>query len=356
MTEQEKRALELEKLKNNSPFALPDNPAESGWPAAQIKEKFWKGFIVLLEIINEDRDSLAEKMGEIDSALEDLNGLEKVMARARADEDGTNIKTSYAKIQSLTNGTIAILKYIKESGQTGNIYDIEKAVSTVTQTLDNFIANKFSGEKAKKAIDADFADRATKDIDGNPIKTTYAKQSGLEAVSALITALTNGSSIADKARKDQDGNRIDLTYLKLANIISGLNDTSTNKAASAYAVKQLNDKITALETLLNSDDTSLDTLQEVVTYIKNNSSLIESITLSKVSVSDIIDNLTSQIADKPVSAKQAYILKGLIDDLTTSLGTLGSRVTALESAHTQHQDIANSLSIVDGAINITYTE
>lgn len=73
---------------------------------------------------------------------------------------------------------------------------------------------------------------------------------------------------------------------------------------------------TRLNALADSDDTTLDQLSEVVAYIKNNKSLIDGITTSKVSVSDIIDDLTSSATDKTLSAKQGMILKGLITDLT----------------------------------------
>lgn len=74
-----------------------------------------------------------------------------------------------------------------------------------------------------------------------------------------------------------------------------------------------------LNTLADSDDTTLDQLSEIVTYIKSNRSLIEDITTAKVNVSDIIDNLSSTYANKPLSAKQGKILKDLIDIVTSSL-------------------------------------
>ena len=76
---------------------------------------------------------------------------------------------------------------------------------------------------------------------------------------------------------------------------------------------------TKLNTLADSDDTTLDQLSEIVTYIKNNKSLIDGITTSKVSVSDIIDNLTSSEAEKPLSAAQGKALKGLIETLQTAV-------------------------------------
>ena len=71
-----------------------------------------------------------------------------------------------------------------------------------------------------------------------------------------------------------------------------------------------------LNAIADSDDVDLDQLSEIVTYIKSNKSLIDSITTNKVNVTDIIDNLTTSIANKPLSANQGVVLKGLIDDLT----------------------------------------
>ena len=76
---------------------------------------------------------------------------------------------------------------------------------------------------------------------------------------------------------------------------------------------------TRLNTLADSDDTTLDQLSEIVAYIKNNKSLIDGITTSKVNVSDIIDNLTSSVTNKPLSAKQGKILKDLITTLTSTV-------------------------------------
>ena len=76
-----------------------------------------------------------------------------------------------------------------------------------------------------------------------------------------------------------------------------------------------------MNALANSDDTTLDQMSEIVAYIKSNRSLIESITTDKVNVADIIDNLTTSVSTKPLSAKQGVALKTLIDTLQTSLGS-----------------------------------
>ena len=91
-----------------------------------------------------------------------------------------------------------------------------------------------------------------------------------------------------------------------------------NTAADTHSdirllISGLTDRLNALA---DSDDTTLDQLSEVVAYIKSNRTLIESITTNKVSVSDIIDNLTTNVSNKPLSAAQGVALKALIDAIT----------------------------------------
>ena len=83
-------------------------------------------------------------------------------------------------------------------------------------------------------------------------------------------------------------------------------------------IQGLTDRLNAF---LDTDDTTLDQISELVAYINSNKSLIDSITTSKVNVSDIVDNLTTNVSNKPLSAKQAVALKSLIDTLQNSLNS-----------------------------------
>ena len=84
-----------------------------------------------------------------------------------------------------------------------------------------------------------------------------------------------------------------------------------------------------LSTVADSDDTTLDQLSEIVAYIKSNKILIDAITTSKVNVADIVDNLTTNVANKPLSAAQGVALKAIIDALTipTALSELTEDTT-----------------------------
>lgn len=76
-----------------------------------------------------------------------------------------------------------------------------------------------------------------------------------------------------------------------------------------------------LNALADSDDETLDQMSEIVAYIKSNKSLIDAITTSKINVSDIVDNLTTNVANKPLSAAQGVALKAFIDGILPAVTT-----------------------------------
>jgi hypothetical protein len=94
-----------------------------------------------------------------------------------------------------------------------------------------------------------------------------------------------------------------------------------NTAVSAHTdIRKLISELTnRLNTLVDSDDTTLDQLSEIVAYIKSNRTLIENVTTSKVNVTDIINSLTASDTDKPLSAAQGKVLKELITQLENTV-------------------------------------
>lgn len=104
-------------------------------------------------------------------------------------------------------------------------------------------------------------------------------------------------------------------------ITSVVDDHNESDAAHSDIRDLISDLTTRLNALADSDDTTLDQLSEIVAYIKDNRDLIDSITTSKISVSDIVDNLTSNYTDKPLSANQGNVLKTLIGSLNTKVVT-----------------------------------
>ena len=98
-----------------------------------------------------------------------------------------------------------------------------------------------------------------------------------------------------------------------ASAVSQHNTDATSHNDLRLALKGLSDRINVV---LDSDDTTLDQMSEVVAYIKSNKSLIDAITTSKVSVADIVNDLATNVANKPLSAAQGVALKALIDAIS----------------------------------------
>lgn len=101
--------------------------------------------------------------------------------------------------------------------------------------------------------------------------------------------------------------------------------------AIRLAFKGLSEKINTV--LDDSGDVNLDQLSEIVAYIKSNKQLIDVITGNKVNVSDIVDNLSTNATDKPLSAAQGFELKKLVDGKAPAY-TYGTADIAAGSAST----------------------
>ena len=130
----------------------------------------------------------------------------------------------------------------------------------------------------------------------------------------LDTTLTKSGQAADAAAV---GNRLsslsDEIVTTSESKVSAHNTGTDTHSDIRLLIQGLTDRLNALA---DSDDTTLDQLSEVVAYIKSNRGLIEAITTSKVSVTDIVNDLTTNVANKPLSAAQGVALKALIDAIT----------------------------------------
>jgi hypothetical protein len=120
------------------------------------------------------------------------------------------------------------------------------------------------------------------------------------------------------------------------------------KKSESYNKTEVDEFLASLAQTLNSiadsDDTTLDQLSEIVAYIKANKSLIDVITTSKVNVSDIIDNLETGNAVKPLSANMGKQLKALLDALESEVGTAKSQAQTAQMLASRADTAAGSAS------------
>lgn len=166
-------------------------------------------------------------------------------------------------------------------------------------------------------------------ITANTIELNYLNgvtsniQTQLNAKAPLESPILTGNPTAPTASPSTNNTQIATTAFTQ----TAVNNHNTSSIAHDDIRQLITGLTNRLNALADSDDTTLDQLSEIVAYIKNNKSLIDNITTSKVNVSDIIDNLTSTATNKPLSANQGKILKDLIDMLTASVDNKVDKVS-----------------------------
>ena len=200
------------------------------------------------------------------------------------------------------------------------------AQGELAMTIDAGSEGVFIGtgtENIELARKSDLDTIPTPDVSGQ-IGTHNSDSSAHSDIRSSITTHTSNTSIhVTSDQKTAWDAKATTTYVdqKISEIptpdVSGQISTHNTNTEAHNDIREL---ITGLTTRLNaladSDDATLDQLSEIVAYIKNNKSLIDGITTSKVNVSDIIDNLTTNVTNKPLSAAQGVALKALIDAIT----------------------------------------
>lgn len=135
--------------------------------------------------------------------------------------------------------------------------------------------------------------------------------SGSVAVDSTLTV--SGQAADAKATGDAINSLSEEIVTTSESKVAAHNTGTDTHSDIRLLIQGLTDRLNALA---DSDDTTLDQLSEVVAYIKSNRELIAAITTGKVSVADIIDNLTTNVTNKPLSAAQGVALKAMIDGIT----------------------------------------
>lgn len=138
-----------------------------------------------------------------------------------------------------------------------------------------------------------------------------------------------------------------------ANQITSHNISTTAHNDIRLLITGLTDRLNALA---DSDDTTLDQMKEVVAYIKANRELIESVTTSKINVADIIDNLETNVSDKPLSAAQGVVLKLLIDALKSDLTAIQEKISWTHDSFSIYDDGTTVIAMGEVFFSYSYTK
>ena len=251
-----------------------------------------------------------------------------------------------AKKDKIADGGLVMVKD-NDSSETGSLYINDNGTHVQVSTNQSFVEATYAdGKLQTKRLNGDVDDVLSVDnsLDvnsANPIQNKTVTEA-LESISDVIEdnivtlgkhdqALTDlENSIGELEGRTINGQplsgnvELDATDVGAATAADvGLAISEHNVNVDSHGdirltIEQISERLNALA---NSTDVDLDQMAELVDYIKNNRELIAGVTTDKVNVSDIIDNLTTNVSDKPLSAAQGTVLKKLIDELQLHIKT-----------------------------------
>lgn len=254
------------------------------------------------------------------------------------DEEGKEISTP--RITCNVYDTERNTKEVASQSEFGVLQDFVKNINDVNERLDDLAEKDITSDDVRDLISQEVPAWAMEpdppeiSEETDPTVPSWAKQPNKPSYSKSEVGLGNVDNVRQYSKNNPPpypvtsvAGKTGAVTLKASDVGADASGTASkavsehNVSSTAHndlrvALKDLADRLSAA---LNSDDTTLDDLKEVVTYIKSNRTLIDAITTSKVSVADIINDLITNVADKPLSAAQGVIIKGLIDDVSQAV-------------------------------------
>lgn len=242
------------------------------------------------------------------------------------DEDGTRHchflpVLSRPKPESYVTEPVEILRY--ES--------LAKRIATLEEGGVGGVALDTTLTQSGKAADAKAVGDALSELEGKiPTKP--------EDVGALPSTYTPPDQTAEQVGADPKGTA--------ASAVSAHNISGDAHNDIRLEVKAIREQLSAF---LDVDEETLNELSELIAAIAANQTSIAQLTSGKVSISDIIDNLTTNVANKPLSAAQGVALKVLIDELGTAKLDASALPEAIKTALAQ----AKATGEFDGEDGIT---
>lgn len=292
-----------EAIRRKTAYSLPDEPSARGMPPDQIRKHFWSA-------LTGDRQSL---FVEIDRVAKETNAAFDallILLFGTVDVNGESVRLAELIPTGLAGDyTLADLLAGLADGSAQEL--ISSGVDGLSMAEYLALLHEKAEEGGGGGGIAEETDPTVPAWAKQPSKPTYtASEVGARPDTWMPTYTDVGadkSGAASAAVSEHNVNTDAHNDIRL--LVQGL--------------------AARLNAFANSTDEDLDQAQEFMLYIKANRDLISQITTSKVSVDDIVNNLTTNVSNKPLSAAQGVALKALIDAITvpTKLSELAGDAT-----------------------------
>ena len=299
-------------------------------------QTLYSGTFYLYIEANINYGSALESTNEYDSLSDTLKQIkeyekESEKTKEHIQEISTDIEATYEELEEAVSTTNDLIKKTRviEENETSREENEQKRQENAANAVQN--ANNAANNANAKATDLQnkldshhFVLTEDKDTAGGVAgldTNSKVSNSRLYEASASTKGITqlNDSVTSSSSSRAATSKAVKTAYDKAVSANAELHTHNSSSTSHDDLRNLISDLTTRLNALADSDDTTLDQLSEIVAYIKNNKSLIDNVTTSKVNVSDIIDSLTSTAANKPLSAKQGKVLNDLITELTAAI-------------------------------------
>lgn len=354
-------------IKRKTAAMLPDRPSQAGLKPMDIRKALFEAIIAEKgECLMGELDRIVEEVNEVLGYMAVAAGTVTIPASAWTDEDPA---VGDFNLDGFTYGMAALLFPANEATQeeakaaklraypTGLLVDSDtrevkliraqaEAAPAIALAFKYLLIKTDNGAMepavAILGVDAYGEGGGTNGVDADAVKQLIREvvpawameskppedavksvngQTGAVTLHIPSTAAEVGADPAGTAESKTSDIRTEINnklteYDKGTTVDGKISNHNTNTDAHGDIRLALQSLVDKVNTLLNSDDTDLDQTKEIVAYIKSNKSLIDAITTSKVNVTDIVNNLTTNVNNKPLSAAQGVALKALIDALT----------------------------------------
>lgn len=342
-------------LKSKSAMSLPDNPSSKGLSASQILPKLYEPSLLLFDWVKIIGDELIDYEALKNLELATIDGrvttLESYFSsgkakQALADGDNNVISSTYAKLGSQNTFTeknyFTERTWFKERAIIDNFTGdgiLSLFYSYVETNAKTHFARVGLNENQYVYYQLPYDYSTTNSEKTYVLSTMSYVDSALDFAKDYtdteVNKIKTGTYTSYKASRDGSGNIISQTYetktdslakMERSNLVSILgNATQSIAGLMSDTDKTRLDVLYALLGTESDSDTVVNTINEVLAIFDQypeGADLVNTLA-GKVNTSDIVDNLTTQNANKPLSAKQGYALDNKIDTLESNFINAG---------------------------------
>ena len=182
------------------------------------------------------------------------------------------------------------------------------------------------------------------------VRTAYDR-----GTAGINAANTVQNSLNEKVKTDVPAGAVFTDTNTWRDVVNNLTSTASDKSLSANQGRVLKGLIDNINTLLMSDDATLNDIQEIVDYIKQNKSTLESLSISNIAgLQNALDGKVANsrvLTDVPANAKFTDTQRPLSSSISSSSTTTAATSAAAKTAYDRGTAGINAANAVQNSLN-----